>query len=360
MEYFNTMFKNKIIIDYRWSGKSGIGRHADFFLEYLLNTGVFKEIILLKSPQQKIKKEILDDIRIDCIDIHSKLYSISEQFEIPLKIPKKEYLFWSPNYNAPILIIKNKFVHIHDLAHYEMTGLIKKAYAFIFMLLNIITSKKILTVSEVTKNKLIQLFSLIKIDKKIEVIYPGVTPMKILDSQSEKNIILSIGNIKKRKNFIVLVEAFTKLKSQMRNDLKLVIVGKKEGLNDIDHEALKYESNEIIFSGEISDIELQKFFSKTKLFVFPSIYEGFGIPPIEAMSMKIPVLASKIPVFEEVYGDGAWFFDSMSSDSLLKKMKIILNSKPKADELILKGLNQAKKYTWLNYSKQFIRILNES
>ena len=307
-----------IVIDYRWSNKTGIGRHVDYALPIILKS--FSKVYLISNSESlngKFDKKDLEKIEI--IIIKSKLYSINEQFEIPSVFPKNYDICWFPNYNAPIFIRKNKVIHIHDLAHIDSKKNIFKAiFSYFLILLNIITSKTILTVSNASKNKIMDFFKYLKLNNKIKVIYPGVFDNEINsthDTSSDcKNIILSLGTVKKRKNFLTLVKAFQYLNNNQQINFKdnfvLNIIGEKSNLSDIDYEALSYKSENIKFLGKVSDKDLNRIFSQTKIFIFPSLYEGFGMPPIEAMKRQIPTICSNIDVLKEVCGSASIYFES--------------------------------------------------
>lgn len=348
--------KKTILIDYRWSKKTGIGRHVDNALPVLIKS--FKKIYLLTN--QDIDDLYLKNLKnVELIKINSKVYSLLEQFEIYFKRPRDYDVCWFPNYNAPIFL-KNKIIHIHDLAHVEnfKRNFLKSLYSYFLILINIIFSKKILTVSEFSKKKILGFYPYLFIKNKVKVIYPGVfdNPVTSLSNEREK-IILSVGTIKKRKNFITLVKAFSKLTNDtFFRDYKLMIVGQKSQLGDLDYEVLKYESEKIIFCGSLSDNELKNIFAKSELFVFPSLYEGFGIPPIEAMQNGIPVICSDIPVLKEVCKNAVAYFSPLEENELYKKMKFILKDEKIKKAMIENGLSFYKRYSWKNYNKD---LLNE-
>ena len=356
-----------IVIDYRWSNKTGIGRHVDYALPMILKS--FSKIYLItnnKSLNGEFDKNDLKKIEI--LIIKSKLYSIKEQFEILSVLPKNYDVCWFPNYNAPIFIRKNKIIHIHDLAHIDSKkNIFKIIFSYLLIFLNIISSKHILTVSNASKKKIMNLYKYLKLDKKIKVIYPGVFDNDIRSVENinsdHKNIILSIGTVKKRKNFLTLVKAFKYLNNDkhfnLKHNLLLKIIGQKSDLSDIDFDALSYESENIKFLGSVSDEELNNIFAQTKLFIFPSLYEGFGMPPIEAMKRGIPTICSNIDVLKEVCDNASIYFESTDAKDLSIKIKKVIANKQLQESLIQKGISHSKKYTWKNYSKLLLDILNE-
>tara|TARA_Y100000590_G_scaffold461848_1_gene624425 strand:+ start:1590 stop:2681 length:1092 start_codon:yes stop_codon:yes gene_type:complete len=360
---------NTIVIDYRWSNKTGIGRHVDYALPKILTS--FKKVYLISNNDTiNIEANFEELKKIEIIKVKSKLYSLLEQIEIPKLFPKNYDVCWFPNYNAPILIRKNKIIHIHDLAHIDFKrNIFKMIFSYMLIVLNIITSKIVLTVSNTSKIKIIRYFSFLKLDKKIKVIYPGVLDRKnkSINNKNYENrkIILSIGTVKKRKNFLTLVEAFNDFVNKnnkgfhSNNDFVLNIIGQKSNLGDIDYKALSYESENIKFLGQVSDLEIKEIFSKTRLFIFPSLYEGFGMPPIEAMKNEIPTICSDIAVLKEVCSDASIYFESTNHKDLSDKIHQLICDDVLQKKLIKKGLEQSKKYTWKNYNNLLINIIRE-
>lgn len=344
--------KKNILIDYRWSGKSGIGTMVDNLLPHLCQK--FNTVYLLSNDDNLSEK---DNIKI--IKIHSKIYSPLEQFEILFKKPKNCDFFWFPNYNAPIFLLKNKFIHIHDLSMLDGDiNIMKRIYAYFLIFLNIKTSTKIFTVSKFSKINILNKFRFLSNTKRIKVVYNGVSDKFFEISKEVNHSILSVGIVKKRKNFIVLVNAFKKLvKKKNFKDYKLFIVGQKEGMNDIDKNVIKHQSDNIIFTGKIPYHELLEYYKRANIFVFPTKFEGFGIPLIEAMASGTPVVCSDISVLREVGEDVPIYFDPKDDIDLENKIYNVLNDHQLAEQMSNNGKKIAKNYNWKESASKLINII---
>lgn len=217
-------------------------------------------------------------------------------------------------------------------------------------------SSLIFTDSESTKKDLIH-FENIN-EEKVKVLHPGVTIKKPNKNQIKtalnkfhlkKSFILTVGKIEPRKNIEKLIDAYTRLK---RNDIDLVIVG-PEGWGD---NQLKTNAN-IHYLGFVSDIDLYSLMSSCLIFTYPSIWEGFGYPVIEAMSLETAVCASNTSSIAEIVGDGASLFDPYKTDEISKTLNMLINDQGIRLKLISRGKQISKQYQWRNYYNQLIKYL---
>lgn len=222
--------------------------------------------------------------------------------------------------------------------------------------------KIIFTDSQATTNDLQQAFD---IDASRTVInYPGVDVIKPLSSIQQKNhlegfgiskpYILSVGKQEPRKNIQKLIDAFQKMKKSNQS-LQLIIVG-PDGWN-----MPKEKSNDTIKCiGYVSDDELATLYTNALCFVYPSLYEGFGYPIIEAMKYGCPVATSNTSSMPEVAGAAAVFFDPHSDQSIQSALEHITTSEKLCTELSRKGLLQSQKFTWKNYYNILINSLEDN
>lgn len=147
----------------------------------------------------------------------------------------------------------------------------------------------------------------------------------------------------------MLIDAY----SQLDSDIKLVLVGKASS------ESFNCNNQNIIFTGYLSDDELKVLYKHAFLYVFPSVYEGFGIPIIDAQAFGIPVICSNIPVFKEIAGKGAEFCELNILD-VVKKIKTILEDNYKENLLIQNGYNNIQKFLSSQIKKQVIMLLEST
>ena len=253
-------------------------------------------------------------------------------------------------------------VTIHDLIPYTMPQTCGKGYLTRFlkdMPYIIETSKGILTVSEYSKKDILKFFPSFPEDKIF------VTPLAANSSfypmkksicsnflKEKYNIddpfILYIGGFSSRKNVKELITSFNDIYSSLKTKYKLVLCGsiKDEGKKLEDFCKELPISDKVIFTGFVPDEDLPFFYNSCDLFIYPSLYEGFGLPPLEAMSCKTPVIASNLTSIPEVTKDCALLIDPFNKDELSSAILDVLNSPSLKEELSEKGYNNSKNFTW--------------
>ena len=218
-------------------------------------------------------------------------------------------------------------------------------------------SKAIFTVSEHAKNDIISHYHIPA--ERVIVTYNAVNSGfrrledAVLDSvglRKKYNIsndyILSVGNLQPRKNLVRLIKAFRTLKETTDCNEQLVIVGKKAWMfDDILREAINNNAD-VIFTDYVSQEDLIRLYNDAKCFVYPSFFEGFGIPPLEAMACGTPVAVANATALPEVVGDAGIYFDPFSVDEIVEAMKSMINSKYKTELLSKKMQEQVKKFSW--------------
>lgn len=260
----------------------------------------------------------------------------------------------------------NTVVTIHDLIPYILPETVGTGYLNRFlkdMPTIIENSKGIITVSEFSKLDILRFFPSCPKDK-IFVTPLGVNKhFKPLDKKYckdyiknkykiEDDFILYIGGFSSRKNVKYLINAYSKIKKDLKKHHKLVLGGglKDEGLMLYDLVKLMGLSNDIIFTGFLDDTILPIFYNSCEAFVYPSIYEGFGLPPLEAMSCKAPVITSNCTSIPEVTSDCAILINPHSIDDLAYCLKSLLNDESLKEEYINKGYERSQEYSLENTS----------
>ena len=227
-------------------------------------------------------------------------------------------------------------------------------------------SDKIISVSESTKNDLISFY---KIDPaRIEVIYSGLTKYDgqtdIIDFKRKKKLpdrfILFLGKLEPRKNVLGVIKAFKKLKSNLKySDMGLVIAGTRGWLyRDLIKETECDDS--ITFTGQLSDEERFLYYHVAEIFVYPSFFEGFGFPPLEAMSCGTPVITSRNSSLPEVIGDAAILADPYDAAELELWITKLLGAKKLCNLLVQKGLKQASKFKWKDAATKTLEVIRKA
>mgnify|MGYP005853213397 FL=1 len=262
--------------------------------------------------------------------------------------------------NTLPIFYKNKIVTIHDIIHlkYPVSYSYRKYYEITFPLM-IKNAKHIITVSEFSKNEISNHFSINL--NKISVVYNGVDEkFKPKKMQNQERYLLGVSSVAYHKNFVKLIEAFLLLKDK---DVKLYIVGgfntKIFGKDSLEILNIVKNNKNIVFLGRVSDDKLVELYSNAICFVYPSLYEGFGIPPLEAQSCGCPIVISDIPVFREIYRESAMFFNPYNPEDIAQKIIKVINDSSLREKLRQKGFENAKQYKWESSAKQFFKILDE-
>lgn len=296
-------------------------------------------------------------------------------FNIGLVLKKPDIIF-QPNYNIfktykkiPTVIV------IHDLSHIRYAKFHPDDRVSYFnknLDYSIKNCTKVVAISEFTKQEIVDL-NMCK-EKKIEVIYNGVSPeFKPLKKHSKrdeffnkynlevKNYILFVGTFEPRKNLSLLLEAYMKYLETKTNTVDLVLVGTvgwgDEHFSDSLQKALKLSTVKRL--GYLSDSELKVVYAGAKIFVFPSFYEGFGLPPLEAMASGTAVIASNVSSIPEVVGDAGILIDPNSQKELLEAITLLDNDDILRSEYEQNGLIQAQKFNWDDSIKK-LNILFEN
>lgn len=325
--------KKKLVFDCRMINNSGIGTYVAELLKFFCNhENLLLQVIVNKESAKKVN-EIVNDSNVEIIYFKSKPFTLLEQWEYFFKMPKKLKVF-IPHINIPFFVKrKSLVVTIHDTFHLSNPQYYSKIviyfFSFIFKMIKR-NAKKIITVSEFSKSEILKYLNIS--NSSVQVIYNGCKKfyqkeeididITILDKlQKFDKIILFVGNVKPHKNLLFLIECFKKLG---REDVLLLIVGKKEGFF-VSESFDSCNHKNIYFTGFVNDSTLNYIYKNSNFLVFPSKYEGFGLPILEAMYFNKNIIASNISVFTELFGDSINYFELENENSLITEMKKMLS-----------------------------------
>jgi glycosyltransferase involved in cell wall biosynthesis len=369
----------RIAIDARLYGleNAGIGRYVMNLINQIEKLDKEnKYFILLRKKyfnQLEFKNKNFKKILVDYPH-----YSLKEQIFLPLQLIKiKPDLAHFPHFNVPIFWWGKYVVTIHDLIKHLSRGVqttTRQPIFYWFKYLNykilvwlaVKRATKIITPSNYWKEELIRRYHLPRekvivtyegVDKKFSIFNFQFSKRKILEKYKIKTpFIIYTGSLYPHKNVEVLIKAVKKLNKKIR--LYLVIVCAR---NIFYHRFLKkvekLEVKDYVnFVGFVPDEKLVTLYQQAEAFVFPSLIEGFGLPGLEAMACGLPVLASDIPVFREIYKDAVIYFDPFCSDDLAEKIKKILKNKKLKEELKLKAKKLISFYSWEKMARKTIKI----
>ncbi len=372
--------KTRIGIDARFYGPSGkgLGRYTQEITDRLVSLDQEADYFIFLSPEN------FDDFSLPTknyqkIKINIRWYSLAEQVILPFIFYKKKLdLLHFTHFNVPILYFSPFVVTIHDLILTKFPSLKAtllspwlyrlKNFAYRLVIKHAIKfSQKIITVSQFTADDIAKQFKVSP--KKIEVTHEGVAD-NFLSSNSENNsevlkkynidgkFILYVGNAYPHKNLEGLLNTFVDFQKKYPEEkISLVLVGKEDHFYlQIKEIAKKMAIKNLHFPGYVPDEDLAAFFSQALFYVFPSFYEGFGLPPLEAMSQNCPVLSSSEGSLPEILGSAALYFDPYSKEDFLKKMEKIYYYPELRESLKLAGKERIKIYSWQDCATKTLAI----
>lgn len=298
------------------------------------------------------------------------------QLFLPLHLNffRKIDVFFSPAHYAPRYCPVPIVTTIHDLAYYyyPQEFLKKDLYKLQnWTKYSIERSKKVIAVSKTTKKDILKFYN--TPDEKIEVIYNGFEKKSSEDGKevwekisaeyhlSSHSYILYLGTLQPRKNIPTLIKAFKSFRETYK-DFKLVLVGRKGWLyNEIFEEVKKFDlTDSITFTGFIPDEEAISLYKHAFCFVLPSLYEGFGIPILEAMSFDCPVITSYASSLPEVGGEACLYFEPENADDLVFNLKLLKEDSSLRKELIQKGRERVKEFSWEKCAQETLRVIQTS
>jgi glycosyltransferase involved in cell wall biosynthesis len=290
-------------------------------------------------------------------------YSIREQIHVPWVLRRERPdLYHAPHYVLPAGVRCRSVVTIHDCIHLMfpqyLPSRVAYAYARTQMWAAARRSDCILTVSDASKRDILNLFNVPP--EKIVVIYNAidahfsVTPPEEAVArvreryQLDHKFVLYVGNIKPHKNLVRLIEAFAELRRGDLEDLKLLIIGDEiSRLPALRRAVHRHKLHKHVrFLGYLPDDQLAVLYRLASVFVFPSLYEGFGLPPLEAMASGTPVVTSNVSSLPEVVGDAAVLVDPYDVDSIVDGLRQVLTDPARAAEMRRRGLDRAREFSW--------------
>ena len=364
----------------------GIGRYAYEILKHM-----FEEV---KSRKSKVESEDKINFRIYLPSVPlpdmpketdwwqyrilqpKKLWTL---FRLPLALsadqPRADVVF-SPTHYIPRFTRLRRVMSIMDVSYLHYPELFRTgdlyqlthwtAYAAFH-------AERILTISEFSKNAIIKAYGLAP--EKVVVTYPGLSMESKVKSEKSKviekyhvskNYILSVGTLQPRKNYVRLIEAFAKFlkaNKQRFGEIDLVIVGKKGWLyEEIFAAPAKFGiASRVKFLDFVPDETLASFYENALCFALPSLYEGFGLPVLEAMARKVPVVVSRISSLPEIAEKAAVYVNPDDTESITRGLLSAVRDRNlmQGRWRVKKGLEQVNKFTWENAAKKTLEVLEE-
>lgn len=369
----------KIGIDARMMGKrhGGIGRYVFELSKGLLNSQSGHEFWFFYN-QDSVESEDLKAIKTlgaeKLIALNIRHYSLKEQLHFAKVLNSHNLdLVHFPNFNYPLLYKKPFVVTIHDMVHHKISGHKKSRLLQFYAYKKVMesaakNSNAIITVSKASKTDIVKY---LKINpEKIRVIYQGANlntavSQDYISSIKKRFLIkrpyfLFVGVLERKKNLISLTRGFDKFISSYGLDMDLVVVGRADPhYPDIRHKALDIKaSDRLVFCGEVSDMELSALYAGSYAYTSASLYEGFGLPGVEAMRFGLPLAVSNIETFNEIYDNAAVYFDPLNTNDVAEKLHLLAKDTKFHEQLGLKSEERGRLFDWKKCAEETLKVYN--
>jgi glycosyltransferase involved in cell wall biosynthesis len=357
--------RGTIAVDVRMIEASGIGTCIAEWLPRLIVARPDVQFVLLgaASVLRDLPWTRASNVRV--IGLDAPIYSVREQIALLHRIPKDADVFWSPHYNIPLAWRGRLVVTIHDLAHIALPefvrGTHRRAYArFMFHQVSR-SADAIIANSDFTQTEFERVVGVRR--AKPEVVHLGVNggwfEVPPSPTPHPARYLLYVGNVKPHKNLGRLVEAFAQLLSGMECDL--LIVGKNEGFLTEDRAvrvAAARLAPRVQLLGAVSPGLLKRYVAHAEALVLPSLYEGFGLPALEAMACGCPTIVSRAAALPEVCGDAALYCDPLNPASIAGAMSRVLSEPELRETLRCRGIERARRFTWERSARRLLGIFD--
>ena len=365
----------RIVLDLRIYGPKfgGLGRYNQKLLEHIINNDSQNHYIILLKEKASDFPELPNNFEVKICDCH--WYSVKEQIVLPHLLKKlAPDLVHFPHFNVPIFYRGKFIVTVHDLIMTKFPSIRTSSLNRVFFLCKrlayqitirraIKKARIVIAVSEFTAGDIKKYFKLNYFDaEKIKVIYEGLSLPNTENTDTlslPAKFLLYVGNAYPHKNLEFLIQGFAEF-NKKHPEFNLILIGNKnyfyqrlEKYTETNFANLK---NKIIFTGFVHDKKLADYYRQATLYIFPSLYEGFGLPPLEAMTFNLPVLSSNTSCLPEILGDAALYFDPKNLDYFLTQLEKMMSSHDLRQSLRHKGNLQIQKYSWDKMAKQILEI----
>jgi len=365
----------RIAIDARKLHDFGIGTYIRNLLKYVAVFDPDTTYVVICRPQDQQAIRQLSR-NFSPVPDTSKPYSIREQFSIPLRLAAaKVDVFHAPHYVLPPLVPCRSVVTIHDCIHLMFPQYLPNRLAYIYartsLALAARRASRVLTVSETSKSDILRYCTIPAdritvvpnaLDERLAVPPPDEEIRRTRERyQLDCPFALYVGNIKPHKNLERLIEAFHLVRREGFERLKLLIIGDQISKFPRLRRAVdRYKLHKHVrFLGFVGEDTLAALYRLATVFVFPSLYEGFGLPPLEAMASGCPVVTSNVSSLPEVVGDAAVLVDPYSAASIANGIQQVLTDGELRAQLRDRGFARARAFSWEASVRRTIDVYRE-
>lgn len=366
MQHQSATIAPHIAIDVRMMNHSGIGTYIKALVPRILAARPQYRFTLIGAPDQIAAHSWTSEGHTRVRPCTAPIYSIQEQFALRGAIPKDVTVYWAPHYNIPVLYGGRLMVTIHDVAHLARPqfspGLHRRAYAKGMHSMVRRNADALLCDSHFTAQEYERLVGIgrarpttvhLGIDEHWSTVRQRCRPYP-------RPFFVFVGNVKPNKNLSALVRAMALARDRVPHDL--VIVGKRDGFETGDPETLRAGAqlgDRVHFTGYVETELLEQFIAFADALVMPSLYEGFGLPPLEAMAAGCPVAASRAASLPEICGDAALYFDPADYEEIASCLVRLASDESLRQSLRERGYQQARRFDWEASANATLSVLDD-
>jgi glycosyltransferase involved in cell wall biosynthesis len=373
----------RIGIDARKIRDFGIGTHIANLIRYIPEFDTENEYYIFHYPADKDLVPCTS-ANIRLVPDTSSKYSLRELVMLPFKMGQLRLdLFHATHYTLPPIRPCKGVVTIHDVIHLKFPEYLPHPAAYYYakgmMWAAAHSARKVITVSECSKRDIVQYLGVP--EQKVAVVYNGVdsppVPLSVADATKGGNessnplsflkrggqgvifpYILYLGNFLPHKNLDTLIKAYSLLKRQYKVDHSLVLAGKNDRMKPLLQKLIAAEKieHDVILTGFVESEWMPALYTHADLFVYPSLYEGFGLQALEAMAYQIPVAISNVSALPEIAGDAAIQFDPVSPGNMAEVIYKALSDQAIRTSLIAKGQQRLKIFSWREMARKTVDI----
>ena len=355
---------------------AGIGRYSFELLTAMIKQNTKDKFVVFFNEHNSNRADIkaLEKLGAETVVANYRHYSFAEQLLFPRLLNQANLdLMHFPNFNVPILYRKPFVVTIHDMVHHKISGHKKsriwKFYAYQYIIKKAAERAQVVfTVTDAAKEEIAEY---LQISPDMIVVTYEAPPEQSFSKADVNKVkqryllsrpyFLFVGTLERKKNVPTLTKAFDVFLEKYKFDMDLVIVGKtdqhypevKDQAMDIKH------SNRLVFTGFVEEDDQAALYKGAYAFITASLHEGFGLPGLEAMRYGVPVLASNTKVFNEVYDNGAIYFDPLNPDDIAEHMQLLVKDTQFHAQMQEKGMARVAMFDWNKTAEQTLEVYHQ-